>query len=301
MKKLLLLGFSLLFLAFYSNAQTRPPRPFKYIKPCKNKNSRYTKIEFRDSVQNSIIKTLVLHDINPYFFPEEEVIDSTEENTPIYKIPSTKTTLKGVSLLSEKYPGEYDPKTDFTVWSGYDISYNSQDFIVILIVLNHRQSSHQIVSKTSLYVYNRRGELVKRMQHIDNAIGKAAITSDGRYVTCGQGGIGGEGDYSNVPAGFSIIDLEQQKIVYSKNVTSYNLCYKIGKYFINRERRSLDMFELTIIDLDKGYDYTKEIPGVLDPILITDEQITFRYRDGSGRTEVMPLKDFKSQKINTNE
>ena len=301
MKKLLLLGFSLLFLAFYGNAQTRPPRPFKYIKPCKNKNSRYTKIEFRDSVQNSIIKTLVLHDINPYFFPEEEVIDSTEENTPIYKIPSTKTTLKGVSLLSEKYPGEYDPKTDFTVWSGYDISYNSQDFIVILIVLNHRQSSHQIVSKTSLYVYNRRGELVKRMQHIDNAIGKAAITSDGRYVTCGQGGIGGEGDYSNVPAGFSIIDLEQQKIVYSKNVSNYVSCSQFGKYFFTwGDRRTMETFDLIIIDLEKGYDYIKEVSYALDVVSITEDKIILN-NNSTGKTVVMSLKDFSSQKINTNE
>lgn len=302
MKKLLLLGFGLIFLAFCGNAQSRPPQSFKYIKPCDNKNSRYTKIEFRDSVQNSVIKTLVLHDINPYFFPGEEVIDSTEEDTPVYKIPSTKTTLKGVSLLSKKYPGKYDPKTGFKVWSNYWISDNSQDFVVILIVLNCRQTSHQIIRKTSLYVYNRKGELVRKMEHIDNDLHAPMIMSDGRYVTCGQGGEGGviEGDYSNVPAGFLIIDLEQQKIVYTKEVDSASCGQLYGKYFFAwGDRRTMETFDLIIIDLEKGYDYIKEVSYALNPVSIADDKILLKNQ--VGETVVMYLKDFKSQKINTHE
>lgn len=300
MKKLLLLGFGLIFLAFCGNAQSRPPKPFKYIKSYKNRDGGLAKIEFRDSVQNSVIKTLVLHDINPYFFPGEEIIDSTNQKTPVYKIPSTKTTLNGISLLSEKYPGKYEPKTDFTVWSKYQISNNSQEFIVVLIVLNHKQSLHQIVSKTSLFVYNRRGELVRKMEHIDNALGSPEITSDGQYVTCGQGGIGGEGDYSNVPAGFSIIDLEQQKIVYTKEVDSASCGQLYGKYFFAwGDRRTMETFDLIIIDLEKGYDYIKEISYALNPISIADDKIILK--NPAGENVMMYLKDFKSQKINTHE
>ncbi len=216
---------SLIFIQCYfiSFSQEKGKEPFEYIRWPRNPvTGIIDKLHFYDSLTRQPVKVVDLIDMNPYGKFKEKVVDTLSGyGTLVFELATPKSQIDSFRLISSQfYPNSIDLEP-FQLSSRYNFSRESQNYIAVLYSLTTwNKYQKEISSHTTAFVFNRTGDLMHRVNHIDVNSWNPLVTQDGKYLFFLSGGPESNAEESYLPHSFFVFDLKNRQMIYKDSIGS---------------------------------------------------------------------------------
>lgn len=236
-------------------------RPFEYIKKVKNSAGGFSALQFRDSISGNTIKTVKLHDLNPYFFKGVKAVDSTYSGrTPVYVLPQNSRHLAGFSIRPPDVV-KIKPSDSLYIESVYRVSSPTRGYAVVIITALVTCNTYLVACKSNIYVFNQQGEQVAEISNIPLDLYYPVITENSRFVMCSKGqDYSGEFINSYETHGYIIVDTDKQELIYSADFCCDFIPFVAGgKLFVVSERAEMSEETIKIIDPEARIIYQRKI------------------------------------------
>jgi len=184
--------------------------PFQYIRTVKERNHARSKIEFFDSLTNQRVKTVDVAEWNPFGKFREKVVEYWDYyGTPIYELDTSRVIemIDSIEPVSKRHHYDTPNLTPFRLMSQYVISTQGRNYIAVLYELSTlNKGGRNISSHSTIFIFDRKGNLVRQTPLWDVNGGRPTITDDGRFVMFQTGGPHGWEQAGYVPDHLRVYD-----------------------------------------------------------------------------------------------
>jgi len=256
---------SLIFIQCYfiSFSQENDKEAFEYIRWPRNPATGIRdKLYFYDALTRQPAKIVDLIGMNPYGNFKEKVVDTLSGyGTLVFELTTPVPNIDSYELVSSRYHPDNMDLQPFRISSRYDFSREGQNFIAVLYrMTTWNKDLRDISTHTTALVFNRRGNLVHKIEHIDVNSWNPLVTQDGKYLFFLIGGPESETAEVYVPQSFLVFDLQRKQLIYQDSIGANLVPSLIGEnlFFVpNNYNPGYD--EYRIFNFEKNILYSKYI------------------------------------------
>lgn len=234
--RILLMSFLVLFSFLHTLlSQGITTNAFEYIRIVRGADFPARNIiTFSDSVTQKNIKSINLTEVNPYkVMPGHRSGVDKAYGTPVYHIkPEQLRENKFLDQIKDSMFFKGKDTISFNLMSYYKTTLNSQYFIAVLFNMLLSCKNKVILSRSSIYIYNQRGDLIDSVMNNDHDAFFPFISDDGRFLCFNTGNDFGEGFASDISPGFMIYDIMNKKKLTHETGMQFNIGVIDNIYFI---------------------------------------------------------------------